>query len=136
MRWGPPCVLRSLLLLVMELTIGDKVFYSRSTGLRVPAKVVGHFDKAYVELGNHQGGVQVVNQRCPWTPSLLVSLVSIPPCHLRKSLLASPVMRVIAALFVRENVACSARAVQGRPLRCEVLKSGLPTQQQLLVNQM
>ena len=33
-------ILGALLLLVMELTIGDKVFYTRSTGLRVPAKVL------------------------------------------------------------------------------------------------
>ena len=39
----------------------DKVFYSL-TGLRVPAKVVGHSDEGYVELEYHQGGVWVVNQ--------------------------------------------------------------------------
>ena len=49
----------------MELTIGDKVFYTRLTGLRVSAKVVGHSDKGYVELEYHQGGVRIINHRCP-----------------------------------------------------------------------
>ena len=35
-----PCALRPLLLFVMELSIGDKVFYIRSTGLRRPTKVI------------------------------------------------------------------------------------------------
>ena len=49
----------------MDLKIGDQVFYTRSTGLRVPAKVVGHSDEGYVELEYHQDGVRVVNHRCP-----------------------------------------------------------------------
>ena len=35
------------------------------TGLPVPAKVVGHFDKGYVDLEYHQDGVLVVNHGCP-----------------------------------------------------------------------
>jgi hypothetical protein len=49
----------------MELTIGDKVFYARLTGLRVPRKVVGHSDEGYVGLEYHQDCVRVVNHRCP-----------------------------------------------------------------------
>ena len=58
-------VLRPLLTFDMDLKIGDQVFYTRSTGLRVPAKVVGHSDEGYVELEYHQDGVRVVNHRCP-----------------------------------------------------------------------
>ena len=42
----------------MELSTGDRVFYTRSTRLRVPAKLVGLL---HVELEYDQGGVQVVN---------------------------------------------------------------------------
>ena len=35
-----PCVLRPLHLVIMYLSIGGKVFYTRSTGLRVTLKVV------------------------------------------------------------------------------------------------
>ena len=49
----------------MDLDIGDKVFYTRSTGLRVPAQVVGRSDEGYVELEYHQDGVRVVNHCCP-----------------------------------------------------------------------
>ena len=45
----------------MDLNIGDNVFYTRPTGLRVPAKVVGHSDEGYVELEYHQDGVRVIN---------------------------------------------------------------------------
>ena len=49
---------------VLELTIGDKVFCTKSTGLPIPAKVVGHSDAGYVELEYHQDGVRVVNHGC------------------------------------------------------------------------
>ena len=58
-------VLRPLLLFDMDLNIGDSVFYTPSTGLRVPAKVVGHSDEEYVELEYHQDGVRVINHHCP-----------------------------------------------------------------------
>ena len=57
-----PRVLRALLLFVMELSIGDRVFY-KSIGLRVPAKVVGLLHDGYVELEHDQGGVWVVNHQ-------------------------------------------------------------------------
>ena len=49
----------------MDLKIGDSVLYTRSTGLRVPAKVVGHTDEGYVELEYLQDGVRVINHHCP-----------------------------------------------------------------------
>ena len=56
----------------MESAIGgDKVFYTRSTWLRVPVKVVDHSNEGYVELEYHQAGVPM-----------------------------SPVMRAIATLYV------------------------------------
>ena len=51
-----PLVSSYLLLFVMELSIGDEVFYTRSTGLRVPAKVVGLLHDRHVELEYDQGG--------------------------------------------------------------------------------
>ena len=48
----------------MDLSIGDKVFYTRSTGLCVPAKVVSHLDNRNVELEYYRDGVRVVNHRC------------------------------------------------------------------------
>ena len=62
-------VLRPLLLFVMELSIGDTVFYTRSTRLRVPAKVAGLLHDGHVEVEYDQGGMRVTL----WTPSLLVS---------------------------------------------------------------
>ena len=49
----------------MELSIGDRVLYTTSTRLQVPAKVVGLLHNGHVELEYDQGGVQVVNHRCP-----------------------------------------------------------------------
>ena len=60
-----PRVLNPLLLFVMELIIGDRMFYTMSTGLQVPAKVVGLLHNGRVELEYDQGGVRVVNHRCP-----------------------------------------------------------------------
>ena len=60
-----PGVLRPLLLFVMELSIGDRVFYTRCTGLWVPAKVVGLLHNGHVALEHDQGGVRVVNHGCP-----------------------------------------------------------------------
>ena len=52
---------RGLLLFVVELSIRDRVFYTKSTGLRVPAKVVGLLHDGHVELEHDQGGVRVIN---------------------------------------------------------------------------
>ena len=53
------------MLFVMELSIGDRVFYTRSTRLWVPAKVVGVVGLFHVELEYDQYGVRAVNHRCP-----------------------------------------------------------------------
>ena len=97
--------------------MGDKVFYTRATGLRVSAKVVGHSDKGYVELEYDQGGVRGVNHHCP-TDSIsfgIPSLNSPPP-----SLEAPPDVpgdEGDGSPLCAGVVACSARAVQGPPLR-------------------
>ena len=93
-----PCVLKPLLRFVTELTIRDKVFYTGLTGLPVPMKVVGHFDKdmSIWSIIKMVGGPSIID--APWAPFPLVSRVSIHPHHLRKSLPTSPVMRVVAAL--------------------------------------
>ena len=62
----------------MGLSIGDRVFYTRSTRLRVPAKVVGLLHDGHVELEYDQGGVLVINQRCS-TSFGIPSLESPPP---------------------------------------------------------
>ena len=105
----PPLrVLKLLLLLVLELTIGDKVFCTNSTGLPFPAKVVGHIE-GYVELEHHQ-------HDAPWTPSPLVSPVLTHPRHLRKSLPTSLVMRGDGGPLQAEVVE-KWRTVQGLPLK-------------------
>ena len=57
--------------------MADKVFYTRSTGLWVPAKVVGILHNGHVGLEYDQGGVQVVNHLCP-TDSISLG---IPSCE-------------------------------------------------------
>ena len=52
----------------MDLNIRDSVFYTRSTGLRVPAKVTGYWDKGYVEFEYVQGAVRIINHHCPIDP--------------------------------------------------------------------
>ena len=48
----------------MDLTIGDKVFYTRSNGLRPPAMVVGTAEDGLLHLEYYQDGLRVVNQQC------------------------------------------------------------------------
>ena len=48
----------------MELSIGDRVFYTRSTGLRVPTKVAGLLHDGHVEVEYDHGSMWVVNHRC------------------------------------------------------------------------
>ena len=86
----------------MDLNIGDSVFYTRSTGLRVPAKVVGHSDEGYVELEYHQDGVRVINHHCPMDAISfgIPSWDSPPPTPSSPPPPTSPVMRLVAALSV------------------------------------
>ena len=48
----------------MEVNIGDRVFYTRSNGVRVPATVVGMAEDGVLHLEYHQDGVRVVNRQC------------------------------------------------------------------------
>ena len=79
-----PHVLTPLLLFVMELSTGDRVFYTRSTGLRVPAKLVGLLHDGHVELEYDRvvGKPSIID--VPWTPSPLVSPVSSLHHHLHQ----------------------------------------------------
>ena len=43
------------------MSIGDRVFYTKSIGLWAPVRVVGLLHNGYVELEYDQGGVQAVN---------------------------------------------------------------------------
>ena len=62
----------------MELSIGDTVFYTRSIGLQVRAKVVGLLHDGHVKLEYDQGGVRVINHQCSISFSFF-SLESPPP---------------------------------------------------------
>ena len=48
----------------MDLSIGDRVFYTRSNGLRPPATVVGTAEDGLLHLEYYQDGVRVVNWQC------------------------------------------------------------------------
>ena len=84
--------LASLDLFVMELSIGDKVFYTMSTQLRVPAKVIALLHNGHAELEYHQDGVQVINHQCPMdsVPLVIPCFESPPP---------SPLMEAPAEVF-------------------------------------
>ena len=73
-----PRVLKPLLLFVMELSIGERVFYIKSTRLWVPAKVVGFLHDGHVELEfvwiKVVCGSSIID--APWTPSPSLSPVS------------------------------------------------------------
>ena len=48
----------------MDLGIGDRVFYTRSNGLRPPATVVGTAEDGLLHLEYYQDGLRVVNRQC------------------------------------------------------------------------
>ena len=48
----------------MDLSIGDRVFYTRSNGLRPPATVVGTAEDGLLHLEYYQDGWRVLNRRC------------------------------------------------------------------------
>ena len=49
---------------VMDLRLGDRVFYTRSNGVRVPATVVGMAGDGLIHLEYHQDALRVVNRQC------------------------------------------------------------------------
>ena len=48
----------------MDLSIGDRVFYTRSNGLQPPATVVGTAEDGLLHLEYYQDGLRVVNRQC------------------------------------------------------------------------
>ena len=48
----------------MDLSIGDRVFYTRSNGLRPPATAVGTAEDGLLHLEYYQDGLRVVNRQC------------------------------------------------------------------------
>ena len=76
-----PRVLKPLLLFVMELSIGDRIFHIRSAGLGVPATVFGFLFDGHVELEYNQARVQAVNHSGPMDSTSL-GIRSLYPSHL------------------------------------------------------
>ena len=66
------CLLRDIILpssflrptFSIDLSIGDRVFYTRSNGLRAPATVVGTAKDGLLHLEYYQDGLRVVNRQC------------------------------------------------------------------------
>ena len=48
----------------MDLSLGDRVFYTRSNGVRVPAMVVGMAGDGLIHLEYYQDALRVVNCQC------------------------------------------------------------------------
>ena len=60
----------------MDLSIGDRVFYTRSNGLRPPATVVGTAEDGLLHFEYYQDGLRVVNWRfCIRSLRMLVSVL-------------------------------------------------------------
>ena len=55
----------------MDLSIGDRVFYTCSNGVRVPATVVGTAEDGLLHLEYYQDGLRVVNRQCKMESHLL-----------------------------------------------------------------
>ena len=56
--------LRPSIAFTMDLNVGDRVFYTRSNGMRVPATVVGFAPDGLLHLEYFQDAVKVVNRQC------------------------------------------------------------------------
>ena len=48
----------------MDLSLGDRVFYTRSNGVRVPTTVVGMAGDGLIHLEYYQDALRVVNRQC------------------------------------------------------------------------
>ena len=46
----------------MDLNTGERMFYTRSNGLRPPATVVGTFEDGLLHLEYYDDGLRVVNR--------------------------------------------------------------------------
>ena len=66
----------------MDLSIGDRVFYTCSNGLRPPATVVGMAEDGLLHLEYYHDGLRVVNRQCKMESIsfALPSLDSPPDC--------------------------------------------------------
>ena len=56
--------LRPSIAFTMDFNVGDRVFYTRSNGMRVPATVVGFAPDGLLHLEYFQDAVKVVNRQC------------------------------------------------------------------------
>ena len=54
-----PHVIRPSIALTMDFNVGDKVFYTRSNGVRVPATVVGVAPEGSIHLEYFQDAIKV-----------------------------------------------------------------------------
>ena len=64
----------------MDLSIGDRVFYTRSNGLRPPATVVGTAEDGLLHLEYYQDGFRVVNRQCKMESiSFAIPSLDLPP---------------------------------------------------------
>ena len=57
----PPSFLRNTFF--MDLSLGNRVFYTRSNGVRVPAKVVGMAGDGLIHLEYYQDALRVVHRQ-------------------------------------------------------------------------
>ena len=48
----------------MDLSLDDRMFYTRSNGVRVPATVVGMAGDGLIHLEYYQDALRVVNRQC------------------------------------------------------------------------
>ena len=48
----------------MDLNVGDRVFYTRSNGVRAPTTVLGTAEDGLFHLEYYQDAVKVVNRQC------------------------------------------------------------------------
>ena len=65
----------------MDLNLGDRVFYTRSNGVRVPATVVGMAGDGLIHLGYYQDALRVVNRQCKVESISFAILSSSSPPH-------------------------------------------------------
>ena len=74
--------LRPSIAFTMDFNVGDRVFYTRSNGVRVPATMVGFAPDGLVHLEYFRDAVKVVNRQCK-VESISFAIPSAdspPPC--------------------------------------------------------
>ena len=74
--------LRPSIAFTMDFNVGDRVFYTRSNGVRVPATVVGFAPDGLVHLEYFRDAVKVVNRQCKVESiSFAIPSADSPPPH-------------------------------------------------------